>query len=107
MSSLSCLLKFTKKEDSPGKLFIDLNRELFKEIPEFSSAYDGVRENNFREIYSRLYSIYKEKFGAVKITPPLTNPKEFQDEISYSDVLEIEGCLAILYADSNANNLSR
>jgi hypothetical protein len=100
MNSLSCLLKFVKKEDSPGKLVLELDRKRFRKIPEFSSVYSNVEENNFREIYARLYSVYKEKFGFVKLNPPLTNPEQFQNEINDKDILEIEGCLAILYSST-------
>lgn len=97
MSQLCSLLKFSERKDSPGKLVIELDRKKFREIPEFSSAYKGIEENNFREIYTRLYSIYKEKFD-LKLNPPLTNPEEFQNEINDKDVLDMEGCLAILYS---------
>jgi hypothetical protein len=105
MSQLCSLLKLTKKENSPEKLVVELDRKRFREIPEFSKVYDCVEENDFRKIYGRLYSVYQEKFSFAKLNPPLTNPEEFQNGISKDNVLEIESWLAILYFSMKDTNL--
>jgi hypothetical protein len=97
MKNLPSLLNPSKEKDSQGRIIANLNREEFRKNPAFSWAYEGVKKDDFTRLYENLYQSYEKISTLIKPEPPIKNPKEFQREINDKDVLEIEGCLAIMF----------
>jgi hypothetical protein len=95
MNDLSKIFK--KKENSEGKPTVDLDREAFRKSPTFSWVYTGLKDNDFREMYRRLYSIYEYNCKLITLDPPLKKPEEFEKEITDNDVLEAEICTGMMF----------
>ena len=85
------------KKNSEGKTEVTLNREAFRKDTAFSWVYSNVKEDDFNEIYKRLYTIYEHNYSLITTEPPPTRPEEFKRVINDGDVLDLESCVGMMF----------
>ncbi len=85
------------KKNSEGKTEVTLNREAFRKDTAFSWVYSNVKEDDFNEIYKRLYTIYEHNSSLITTEPPPTRPEEFKRVINDDDVLDLESCVGMMF----------